>query len=309
MKLLSLCIPTNGVSEWVFPVLDAIYRQDISREKWEVIVTDNGDNDKFFSEMKEYMSLYDNLIYKKTNAKLFQNQIEALRIANGEYLKFVNHRAIIESGSLKWMLSTIENNIDEKPIIFFSNGALKYKERKVYDTLDGFVKGLREYASWTTGVGVWKSDFEKIPVDWKYNSISPHSDVLYWVKKDRKYLIDDTVWSHELEHSDSKKGVYDYYKAFGVEEILIPLQLYLDGCISADTLKSVIKSYEKCVAKFYATFNHLKVQCSYDLSGFDDNMNIFLDKRKVVVLSYIYIPRILIGRWYYRMKARKADSK
>ena len=28
-KLLSLCIPTYGVSEWVFPVLDSIYNQKI----------------------------------------------------------------------------------------------------------------------------------------------------------------------------------------------------------------------------------------------------------------------------------------
>ena len=47
MKLLSLCIPTNGISEWVFPVLDSIYNQKVDDSLFEVIVTDNGNNEQF----------------------------------------------------------------------------------------------------------------------------------------------------------------------------------------------------------------------------------------------------------------------
>ena len=38
--LLSLCIATNGVSEWVFPVLDSIYSQEVDQSLYEVVVTD-----------------------------------------------------------------------------------------------------------------------------------------------------------------------------------------------------------------------------------------------------------------------------
>ena len=51
---LSLCIPTNGVTEWVVPVLDSIYREQIAEELFEVVVTDNGENKEFFWKMKEY---------------------------------------------------------------------------------------------------------------------------------------------------------------------------------------------------------------------------------------------------------------
>ena len=40
--VLSLCLPTNGISEWVFPVLESIYSQNVDESKYEVIVTDNG---------------------------------------------------------------------------------------------------------------------------------------------------------------------------------------------------------------------------------------------------------------------------
>ena len=59
---LSLCIPTNGVTEWVVPVLDSIYREQIAEELFEVVVTDNGENKEFFWKMKEYSDLHQNLI-------------------------------------------------------------------------------------------------------------------------------------------------------------------------------------------------------------------------------------------------------
>ena len=49
--LLSLCIPTNGVSEWVFPVLDSIYDGNEEGSEFEVIVTDNGNNQDFETKM------------------------------------------------------------------------------------------------------------------------------------------------------------------------------------------------------------------------------------------------------------------
>ena len=42
--IISLCLPTNGVKEWVFPVLDSIYSQNINNDLFEVIVTNNGTN-------------------------------------------------------------------------------------------------------------------------------------------------------------------------------------------------------------------------------------------------------------------------
>ena len=199
MKYLSLCLPTNGIIEWVFPVLDNIYKQGVDPSEWEIIVTDNGDNVEFCEKMEAYAAKHENLIYKKTKAFLFENQIEALRLASGEYLKFMNHRSILEPGAIQWMINLVKETMDEKPVMYLSDGALHLKERQIYKNFDGFVRGLRQFASWTTGVGVWKSDFEKIPKDWKYNKISPHSDVLFGERNRDKYLIDDRIWCHDID--------------------------------------------------------------------------------------------------------------
>ena len=296
MKYLSLCLPTNGISEWVFPVLDNIYEQEADQSDWELIVTDNGDNKEFYEKMTAYAAEHENLIYKKTNAFLFENQIEALRLASGEYLKFMNHRSILEPGAIQWMIDVVKEQMADKPIMYLSDGALGYKTPQTYKDFDGFVRGLREYGSWTTGVGVWKSDFDTIPVEHEYNKISPHSDVLYWVRDRDKYFIDDRKWCHEIDSSHAKKGKYDLYRAFGVEEITVTLGLYNDRSISADTFKYVVKCYEKCIARFYLTFSIRHQPCSYTLDGFDDAMGIFLNKRRVLIRAYAEIPRMALAK-------------
>ena len=286
MIYLSLCIPTNGVSEWVFPVLDSIFSQDADRSLYEVIVTNNGDNESFHVAMKQYALKYENLIYKKTNALLFENQIDALRLAKGEFLKFVNHRAVLEKGALEWLLDAVKENMNAKPVIYFSNGVLGFKERQEYHDFDSFVRGLKHYASWTTGVGVWRSDFEKIPQDWVYKKISPHSDVLFFERHKDKYIIDDKTWSHEIDNSHKNKGKYDLYKAFAVEEISITLELFLNGDISSETLKIVINSYKDFVASCYLSFNILHNPCSYNIDGFNDAMGVFMGRKEIIIRAW-----------------------
>lgn len=302
MKILSLCLPTNGIMEWVFPVLDNIYKQDADQTEWELIVTDNGDNEEFYEKMTAYAAGRENLIYKKTTAFLFENQIEALRLASGKYLKFMNHRSILEPGAIQWMIDIVKENVVDKPIMYWSNGALRLCEPQKFDCFDDFVRGLREYASWTTGVGVWRSDFETIPSSWTYNKISPHSDVLFWVRDRECYIIDDKIWSHDIDSSHAKKGKYDLYRAFAVEELTVTLNLLNDRSISADTFKYVVKCYEKCVAGFYLSFNILHQPCSYILDGFDDAMGIFLSKKRVLFRAYMRIPVMTLLKVYMSLK-------
>ena len=301
MIYVSLCIPTNGISEWVFPVLDCIYKQEVDTSLFEVVVTDNGDNSEFKARMREYAAGYDNLIYEETKAFLFENQIEALRLAHGEYLKFLNHRSLMEEGALEWMIDLIKEYQDEKPVMYLSDGALGQKKRVEYGSFDSFVASMRRYASWTTGVGVWRTDFEKIPKDWVYNRISPHSDVLFFERKRSKYVIDDRKWCHDIDSSHANKGKYDLYKAFAVEEISITLGLYISGDISSKTLKSIIKDYKRFVAECYRQFNIFHEPCSYKIDGFNDAMGVFMRKGEVLFSAYCGIPKDIARKIYHRI--------
>lgn len=278
--IISLCLPTNGVIEWVFPVLDSIYKQDVDNELFEVIVTNNGENEEFDSLMRSYESKHDNLIYKKTTAYMFYNQLEALKLASGKYFKFVNHRGLFTEGALKHMIDIVAANQIDKPVIYFSNGVLKENRYKLCN-FDQFISTLKRYVSWTTGVGIWKSDYDKIGEDIKVDKISPHSCILFSKRKAQNYLIENFLFSKDIEADQSKKGAYDLFKAFAVEEITIALNLYIDGDILAETFKQVKKDYKKFVADLYIDFVIRKEPCSYDLSGFNDSMGIFFTKSEM----------------------------
>ena len=104
--LISLCLPTNGVAEWVFPVLNSIYAQGVDKSLYEVVITDNGKNDHFKRQMREYLNTHSNIVYAETEALPFINEIESYKRASGELLKFVNHRTLLVEGTLEKLIRT-----------------------------------------------------------------------------------------------------------------------------------------------------------------------------------------------------------
>lgn len=291
--IISLCLPTNGIVEWVFPVLDSIYAQNVENSLFEVIITNNGDSEEFNTKMEEYATRHDNIVYKKTNVYMFYNQLEALKLASGKYLKFVNHRSVFVADGLTKIINIINECEKDKPVIYFSNGVLQKKEY-ILNNFDEFVCTLGRFASWTTGVGIWKDDYDKIQDNIKIDKISPHSCILFSERKRDKYIIENFEFAKDIETDHRKKGKYDLFKAFAVEEITITLNLFIDGDITAKTFKAVKQDYRRFVAELYWDFVIRKTPCSYDLSGFNDAMGIFFSqseiRRELVVVG---IKRIL----------------
>lgn len=179
--IISLCIATNGVIEWLFPTLDSIFNQNVSETLYEVIVANNGDNEEFDTIMNRYLNEHKNLVYNKNNSILFNNQLEAFKLGRGIFLKFINHRAIFLEGALSYMLDLIKKNLEKKPVIYFSNRILKTDEYFECNSFDMFVKTLGIYVSHTSGVGIWKDQFDRIKDNLIVNPISPHSCLLFQI--------------------------------------------------------------------------------------------------------------------------------
>ena len=297
--LLSLCIPTDGISDWVFPVLDSIYSQKVDERLFEVVVSDNGNDSDFKSMMEEYGKNHSNLVYVKTDAVMFHNQIEALKAGSGEYLQFVNHRFALSNGGLEYLLEFVRKNRDTMPVAYFSLGKLgTWNGAKEFDNFDKFVYCLGNMVSWTSGVGVWKKKFEKIPACAKVDDISPHSHILFCDRNNARYIVDNTILAHEIDLDQTRKGKYDLFKAFAVDEVTIALNLYADGSISADTLKKVRLGYRNYVSECYFHFILRKKPCSYDISGFEDAMGIIFSKWEI----FLGVVPIAVGKAYRKSK-------
>ena len=272
---LSLCIPTNGILEWVKPVLDSIYSEEKPIAKFEVIVTDNGNNEKFYEFMKIYSKAHDNLIYRKTNAVQFNNQIEAFKLASGKLIKFINHRKVLLPGSLNYLLEFVEKYQSSKPFVYF----LEDDNAGVYENFDSFVSGLSYFSSYSGGIAMWRDDFMKIDLNKPFNVLFPHTDMLFSARKKKQYIIDGHSITKDLPTDETKKGKYNLFFAFAVEYPSIILELYRNGDITYKTLKKVKEDNYGFLCMLYLNYIILKKPCSYDLQNYKDNLRIYYGNR------------------------------
>lgn len=282
--LLSLCIPTNGVEHWVFPVLDSIFAQQVDAVLYEVVVMDNGDNRNFYNRMQEYCKGKDNLHYYKTDAKLFQSEIACYRKASGVFIKFLNHRTMLKPGALEQFISFVQNNIEKKPVVYFSNGVLSCKEPITrYTDFDSFVGALSYYSSWSTGMGFWRESFEALPKTVQANELFPHTTILFFDRTNANYIVDDRVLLEEIPVGNTAKGRYDLFYAFAVEYPSILCDLLRTGDISLGTFLQVKRDNLVFVSRLYLNFVLRKVPCSYDLSSYDTSICVFYNKTVVAM--------------------------
>lgn len=301
--LLTLCIPTNGVLHWVKPVIESIYSQDVDPSLYEVVVTDNGSNLEFKEFMRPFAEKHNNLNYTETNAQGFLNQKEAFKLSKGKFIKFINHRMPLKKGSMKYFLDFVQAHKDdeEKPIIYFSNGALHNGHLRVVDSFDLYIKTLDIFSSWSAGLAFWRDDYNKIPEDLIYNNLFPHTDILFSERHRQKYFIDDHALLDTLPVGKTSKGHYDLYYAFAVEYPTLLLNLVTDGDVSIGTFLQIKKSLLRFLAEQYFNFNIRNKPCSYDLNGFDQSVQVYFSKRAVEWKALGLIPKRTLKKIFRMM--------
>ena len=301
--LLSICIPTNGIPELIFPVLDSIFVQtEVPHELYEVVVMDNGNNQSFNRQMIDYATNHNNLIYRQTDAYEFLSETECYKVAKGLFIKFINHRTKLLPGALKYYINFIKQNEKERPAVYFSNGVIKdIKNVAEYESFDKYVRGLSYWSSWSTGMGFWKDDFDKIPQNTEFNTLFPHTTILFHEKHKKKYIIDNTILLYEIPISHANKGKYNLFYAFGVEYIGLICDLYREGAISAETFLKVKKDTLGFIAELYRDFVIKKDKCSYDLSGIDETLNVFYSLKTVKSMARKLLLRGYVGKMYRKI--------
>lgn len=281
--LVTLCIPTNGVLEWCIPVIDSIYCQGVDEELFQVVVTDNGDNEAFQLKMEEYCGSHQNFRYEKTDAEGFLNQIQSFRLAEGKLIKFINHRMCLLPGSLKEFINYAEEN-SEAGVVYFSNGALRKRRTITVDSFDAFMDQLSYWSSWSAGLALWNSDKNEMDNIQHFNSLFPHTDVLFMRKHAESYKIVDIPLLKELPVDDTKKGRYNLFYAFGNEYLKLIKNLENDGDISAGTYSHIYGGLKKFLGTMYGVYILGEKPCSYDLTNADAIIqeNFSLDEIKII---------------------------
>lgn len=288
MKKLSLIIPTSGVTEWMTQVVESIYSQGVDESLFEVVITDNGESNDCKTIIEKAYGNHSNLRYIKTDAKMFMNQIDAFKAAEGLFIKFVNHRSLMLPGSIQFLLDFVDAHKSDnyKPIIFFMNSSKKYEEKN-YDTFDGFIAGLSYFSSWSGGLAVWKEDFNKLPENLVYDYFFPHLAILCNFTNRHSYSIKYKELFQEIPSDHSKKGNYKLYYAFGVAYPTCLLELLRADVITASTFLLVKRANEKFIRNCYVQFNILNYPHSYNVDNAKEYLEVFYSSKKIIKMAKI----------------------
>ena len=293
-KLVSLCIPTNGIAKWVVPVINSIYSHNVDEDLYEIVVTDNGKDSLLINDLQSIMQEHNNLIYEKTDDFQFLNQISCFKKASGKLLKFINHRMLMKEDLLTKLVQIVQEYENTKPMIYFMNGILNIPENNIYHNFNDFVYGLSNWSSWSAGLCMWKQDFNYIVDKIEYNKWFPHIDFLFAFKDKKEYMIDNHVYLEELPSDDSIKGKYNFWKVFVVEYLDIILHLYKDGDIDFRTFDSIRKKQFQLMTIYYLRYVIKGQKCSYSLDSIEESFKVFYGKngyKKLILDYYIHIPR------------------
>ena len=296
----SLCIPTSGVIEWVIPVIESIYQQNgVDENLFEVIVTDNGSGCELEKFAKKFERDHSNFIYKKTNSILFTNQIEALKLASGDYVKFVNHRHKIRNGALEKIIEFVDDNAEMTPIVFWGNGSVKLKkELYFYSCFDSFMMNLGHWITWSAGLGVWREDLQRIIEANVFNELFPHIEFYINQADKRDYIVNNNLYFDEIPEDGQKKGHYDLFYAFSVVFLEIVLGLFKRKMISVETFLQIKRDNAFFLAEQYRKFVIENNSCSYDLRSYSKMIDFFYSTK--------IIDEIVEGRSIYLEDYTKA---
>jgi len=216
--LLSICIPTFNRSNQLEQTLYSITSQKIFQEsnKIEIVISDNFSNDNTESVAQEFQKNFPNkIVYKKTTENILDKNFEkVLSMASGTYLKLNNDTLKHKENSLEKLLDLIEKNINKKPILFFSNGALKYFKLLKGEGLNFFISNVSYNSTWIASFGIWKETFDTISDFNKNNKLQlVQTDILFQTVNSKKsIIIDDEVHFETL--NTSIKGGYDLVEIF-----------------------------------------------------------------------------------------------
>ena len=253
--VLSLCIPTEGIVEWVLPVLDSIFSQNCDANMYEVVVCDNGINDNLAEKIRPYLVKHRNLFYYRSSAKLFLNQIEAFEHCNGELIKFINSRCRCLEGTVQYLIETANKYRNTRPIIYFLEGFNGNNSTISISTFNEFFKSLGKYTTYSGGIACWREDMEYIRS--RHELIRyyfPHLVYYTTFTKRSLYIVDNTRLTQEIPIKLTAKSGYNIFEAIALEFPAILLDLLDNHDIDLETFKYLKSELEDHVVETYVRY-------------------------------------------------------
>lgn len=300
--LLSICIPTNGVSRWVVPTVRQIYSLGTDNDIFEVVVADNAPNEDMSAAMEEFAA-YPNFRYVKTQAKGFYNIVENFVQARGDFMIKINHRCLLEKGSIERIYQLGCEYIDRKPLVFFSNGHLKENKRMEFSSFEEYLCKLSFWSSLSEGLFFWKEDIQEVP-NIKFAPMSPNVSLMFNSKAKKLFVIDDTHFGGEQDPT-GKYG-YDFFYTFAVLFLDLVNQVRIDGFLSSEGFIHIKQDLAHWLSVGYYEKKVMGHKDKFLLKDIKKSMCVYYTKdqyyRMVLYATFVLLPKGLFDAAIFKFK-------
>lgn len=292
--LISICIPTKDRADLLDETLQSIFDEPVDRSLFEIVVSDNSDDDATLMVVNKFKSMGLQCIYYRNPEKGFYNSIQSLILGQGDFLKLHNDYTKFKPGCLQKLIDLVIDNLERKTQMLFTDGNLKSGTVTHFPDFDSFLEASSYWNTWSSAFSIWKEDLHSLPSDKEdLNDQFPHTSLLFYNINKKSYLIDDRSL---FENSKvAKKGGYNIFYNFCVLYIEMLVLLNKSGGISTRTFKSIKR---KMAFYFVSSWYCNSVLCKGDYSF--DNSNCI--KNILKHYGFFYLAVIIIKSYFEKVR-------
>jgi abequosyltransferase len=281
--LLSICIPTFNRANLLKNTLTSIFSQNANTNDFEVVITDNCSTDHTEEVVSIFLANYKNINYIKLKDPIGvdSNIVNSLSNGTGQFLKLCNDTAIFEKDCINTMIETIQQNILDKPIIFFSNSDLYLKYNYGY-SFNSFIQINSFLTTSILSIGIWKDDYNKLEnIENAFEYKLPALNLLRknFQKKNKYLIFNKKIFSVQYVKN---KGGYNIFEIF----VSNYLGIVLRGEYKNKNLKFLVFEIEKIKVLLSFVAPWLKILKKKN-SGFTFSIE---NANKILFRIYFYNP-------------------
>lgn len=215
----------------------------------EIVISDNCSNDNTQKICEEYVSKFSNIKYYRNEENVYDvNFTMVLDRATGYYLKLMNDNIVMKGLGLSYLKERIKNNIDSKPMLFFTNGTLFNHEKSDMVICERFEDFIIYVSFYVTGIGLfgtWKEDWEKVTERRKFSHLQLAQDDWTYQLLENKGVCKLYTTNYSADIHVGKRAGYNWFKVH-VDNYYAILQPYIQkGLVTHSYLLKEKKTYLK----------------------------------------------------------------
>lgn len=231
MTKLSIIVPVYNVEEYIHACIDSIFRQGLDDEIFEVIIVNDGTQDRSMEIIDDIISQHDNItIINQNNQGLSVSRNNGISAAKGEYLLMIDSDDLLIDNSLPKLLSVINETEADMIVADFIKRNSNEIKNKYYPQPEFKIKEM-------SGNELFLDYF------------NPHESYVWHILYRRLFLTENNIsFVPGIFYQDVPFNHECYLKAKKCIKVSLNLNIYRTGRLGAATY-----SFDKKKAFDYCT--------------------------------------------------------